>query len=755
MVLKPLFVRNQLSAFPVLLLATMLLLADVEPIDTLKILAVCLFQIYAGAQLVERLFYRRTLNVFEKFGLGLPVGVAVSILFDLIFVRTAITQFAWAIPLVVIIAVCSFTKPLVIQTDLYNEPHDLQPFVWAAISLFTILGQEWFWPMPVAVFATLAALISFGYIGGAKNEKSRRRISGVLGALSLFALIFGVLVRPFSWWIEDSDFGFYEAFTISLAKWGTSENLLANGAGLRYHWFVYEWSGLVTKAASLSEWVMLSRGVIIIGTFSLVCLIWLILLRVTVAMKPAIYALLIVSFFDSVTSWGSGFRIGFISSPSQLVGFVWLFAILLVVLDQDVQRIRFSSLLYVALFSGAILSKISHGIVALGGLSTLLLIEVIRARRFLVPRLINTTAAAGATFFWFWHTYMGAENARFEFLKFPEEILGSLYMWVGKPLWLAAAILFLGLVGYQFMGLLVGLIDRQTRASTLFIFSFGAALAGLIVTLSIESLFGSQLYFLHSASSVVLLTTAVVTVQSLVKIKIEYQSRWRFVVVAIVGLSSSAVSWAIPTINSGSESAIWLSVSRSGTFVLPLLVAAVIVFPSSLHNLLRRYLAMGLVCLCALSIGFSMTNWVMVLKREYPSFDRNEQFNLGSPDLNSAMAWMRNSTPDETVFASNNESFLLSALSHRRGLLQAEEYVRRHTVLDENWSLELTSRRELVNRSFKSNSSMTTANLQRFKDFGVTTLVFDKSVPDFTIPDSSIGLPILYENETFAIFKIE
>jgi hypothetical protein len=150
-----------------------------------------------------------------------------------------------------------------------------------------------------------------------------------------------------------------------------------------------------------------------------------------------------------------------------------------------------------------------------------------------------------------------------------------------------------------------------------------------------------------------------------------------------------------------------------------------------------------------------MTNWAMVLKREFPSFDRNEQFNLGSSDLNSAMAWMRNSTPEETVFASNNESFLLSALSHRRGLLQAEEYVRRHTVLDENWSAELTSRRKLINRTLKANSSMTTANLWRFKDFGVTTLVFDKSVPDFTIPDSTIGLKIHYQNETFLIFKIE
>ena len=755
MVLKPSLVRNQLSALSVLLIGALLLLADIGPLDTLKILAVCLVQIYAGAQLVERLFYRRALNVFEKFGLGLPVGVAVSISFDLLFVRSAISQFAWIIPLAVIISVCSFTKPLVMQSNVQSKQSDLQAFVWVAICLFAILGQEWFWPMPVAVFATLAALIWFSHVVVAKNSQSKRQISGIFVALSFFALILGVAVRPFSWWIEDSDFGFYEAFTVSLSKWGVSENLLATGTGLRYHWFVYEWSGLVTKAASLPEWVMLSRGVIIIGTFSLVCLIWLILLRVNVVSQSAIYALLIVSFFDSVTSWGSGFRIGFISSPSQLVGFVWLFAILLVVLDQGVQKIRFSSLLYVVLFSGAILSKISHGIVALGGLSTLLLIEMIRARRVLVPRFINTAAASGTTLLWFWHTYMGAENARFKFLKFPEQVLGSLQLWSGRPLWLAAMILLLGLVGYQSMGLLVGLIDRQTRASTLFIFSFGAALAGLIVTLSVESLFGSQLYFLHSASSIVLVVTAVITVQSLVKIKNEYQSRWRFALVAIVGLLSAAVSWAIPTINSGSESAIWVNVSKSGTFILPLLVATLIVFPSPLHNLFRRYIGLCLVGLCALGIGFSMANWAMVLKREFPSFDRNEQFNLGTPDLYSAMAWMRNSTPEETVFASNNESYLLSALSHRRGLLQAEEYVRRHTVLDENWSAELTSRRELVNRSFKSISFLTAANLQRFRDFGVTALVLDKSVPDFTIPSSSIGLPILYENETFLIFKLE
>ena len=176
MVLKPSLVRNQLSALSVLLIGALLLLADIGPLDTLKILAVCLVQIYAGAQLVERLFYRRALNVFEKFGLGLPVGVAVSISFDLLFVRSAISQFAWIIPLAVIISVCSFTKPLVMQSNVQSKQSDLQAFVWVAICLFAILGQEWFWPMPVAVFATLAALIWFSHVVVAKNSQSKRQI---------------------------------------------------------------------------------------------------------------------------------------------------------------------------------------------------------------------------------------------------------------------------------------------------------------------------------------------------------------------------------------------------------------------------------------------------------------------------------------------------------------------------------------------------------------------------------------------------
>jgi hypothetical protein len=115
------------------------------------------------------------------------------------------------------------------------------------------------------------------------------------------------------------------------------------------------------------------------------------------------------------------------------------------------------------------------------------------------------------------------------------------------------------------------------------------------------------------------------------------------------------------------------------------------------------------------------------------------------------MQWMRMNTSDDELFASNNESFLLSALSHRRGLLQGEEYVRRHTVLDDEWALELAQRRVLIDRSFKSSLAI---DVDGFMAFGVGTLVIDKSVPDFTLASFPSGASKVFENETFTILKI-
>jgi len=743
--------RADFRAMPPIFLFAMLVLADVGVIDSLKILFICLFQVLVGAKLLERFFYRRSLSIFEQYGLGLPIGITISVPFDLLFTQTPVTRVAWIFPLLVVLIISEMANLNNLQECRSESKSDSESFAWVAIGAMAILGQEWFWLMPIAVLFTLAKLFGLRE----SDRKSRFIESGAVGRVlfgfGLIALFAAVNLRPFSWWIEDSDFGFYESFTVSLSNWGLGENLLAAGAGFRYHWFVYEWSGLVTKVGGLSNWVMVTRGSIILGTFALACLIWTILVKVSRDRRKAISAMIIVCFFDTVVSWGSGFRIGFISSPSQLIGLIWPFAILAVLVHQETHKVRFSWLLNGLLFSGAILSKISHGVVALGGLALVALFDSVRERKVRTEHLTDLVVAIGVTIFWYWQTFSGAGISKLSFLKFPEQMLGVLYQWRGQPLWFAAAVLFLGLIAFPLFGIMNSAFTRDARSSVLVSFALGALLAGTVVTFAIESIFGSQLYFLHSATSIVVVLASVGAVDSVVRLLRQDYSLFRIKVVCLIGFLSAVLSWSIPSLNSGSETATWMAVSKSGVFVIPCLAALVLVKFRNFRHIVRRCISLCLIGLCAMSVGFSVSNWVMISKREMPSFDRNENFNLGTPELRDAMEWMRDNTPQDAIFISNNRSFLLSALSHRRGYIQAEDLVRRHIAVQSKLKTDLDSRKELLNRVTNALSDREIIDLRASQ---ISWIVFDKTVPEFNLPRIPGQLRKSFENRSILILEI-
>ena len=122
-------------------------------------------------------------------------------------------------------------------------------------------------------------------------------------------------------------------------------------------------------------------------------------------------ALLLFCFFDSYPSWGSGFRIGLISSPSQLIGFAWLLAILVLIIEQQKQKVKYSSLLYLVLFTGAMLSKISHGVVGLSGLIFLATVELISKKKITLQRLSDVFVSLTTVVTLFLVFYFGANNA--------------------------------------------------------------------------------------------------------------------------------------------------------------------------------------------------------------------------------------------------------------------------------------------------------------------------------------------------------
>lgn len=534
----------------------------------------------------------------------------------------------------------------------------------------------------------------------------------------------GIFIRPSSWWIEDSDFGFFEALTVSFSNWGVTGNSLAVGSSIKYHWFVYAWMGGVTKAAQLPGWVMLSRAGIVIGVVAVVCLAWTAISYFCRSHVSRVLALLLFCFFDSYPSWGSGFRIGLISSPSQLIGFAWLLGIFVLIIEQQNQKVKYSPLLFSVLFTGAVLSKISHGVVGLAGLMFLAAIELISKKKLTLQRLLDVGASMASVITLFFAFYYGANNASISPLKFPAAIQGELSVFSGIQLMVSTIILLIGFVGFHLFSVASACFNNESRSDPVFIFIVGAGFAGLFLTLTVESFFGSQIYFLHSAS--VLLLVFAVSQTANLSSNIRRLSKSNFILSFsfIVGFFAAIISFLIPSLNSGSVPAIILRLSKSLVILIPISVAIIFALKQEKTKKFAALLSLGAIGIASMSVGFSGVNWFSTLRREYSSYERNTEINLGTSQLIIAMSWFRESSNSNDIFVSNNESFLLSALSHRRGFLQAEYLVRRHTVFTADWESELDIRGELLTQLFLDPSE---SKLQQVADRGVRWLIVEKS----------------------------
>ena len=714
--------RSVLGAlFGVLLL---LLLAGVSLSEAIRVLIVCTLQVSSGAFFVSKVWYRRRLKLEESIGLGFAVGATFSVVSEQVFLKTVISPIGWAIPSF-IAAVYYFVSKNRSSSDISDESvEDSKNLVWLGIGVLAILGPEWYWPAIPAVLFAVAQLLTISQVTQHLFLRFKKILVSSLRVLAVVMLGFGVYIRPSSWWIEDSDFGFFEALTVSFSNWGVTGNSLAVGSSIKYHWFVYAWMGGVTKAAQLPSWVMLSRAGIVIGVVVVVCLAWIAISYFCRSHVSRVLALLLFCFFDSYPSWGSGFRIGLVSSPSQLIGFAWLLAIFVLIIEQQNQKVKYSPLLFSVLFTGAILSKISHGAVGAAGLMFLVAVELISKRKLTLQRLLDVGASMTTVITLFFAFYYGANNASISPLKFPAAIQGELSSYSGLSVFGAAVFLILGFVNFQLLSIVGGLSDKSTRNDAVFLFCIGVGVSGVLLSSIIDVYMGAQLYFLHSAAIVLLIFAACFMANAMTSIVHNFSSTRRLLFITCVGFLSAVVAWLIPSLDSGSGSAILLRLSRSVVLVIPILVALLIVISQKKLKMFSAVILVTLLSLASLGIGFYGSNWWVTLNREFASFDRNEEANLGTAELNNSMEWLKDESDQSDIFASNNDSFLLSALSHRRGFLQSKYLLRRHTVFTSEWESELDDRGELLTRIF---SSPNEAELKELHSRGVRWLIVDKS----------------------------
>ena len=702
----------------------LLMLADVSFSESIRVLAVCTLQVFSGAFFVSRVWYRRRLKIEEFIGLGFVVGVTFSVVSEQVFLNSSISSIGWAFPCVVA-GVWYLVGKKRSTSEIFDEFVDnANNLVWLGIGVLAVLGPEWYWPAIPAVLIAVAQIIKTSQDPRRFAFRFKKQLVGAFRLLAVVMLVLGVYIRPFSWWIEDSDFGFFEALTVSFSNWGINGNSLAVGSSIKYHWFVYAWMGSVTKAAHLPSWVMLSRAGIVIGVVAVVSLAWTAISYFCRTYTARIIAFLLFCFFDSYPSWGSGFRIGLISSPSQLIGFAWLLAILVLLIEQQKQRVKYSPLLFTVLFAGAMLSKISHGVVGLSGLLFLVVVESISKKKITTHRLLDIAASAATVVGLFFAFYYGANNAALSPLKFPAAIQGELSIYSGAFIFVAAGFLILGLINFQLISVAGGLLDKSIRNDAVFIFCLGTGVSGVLLSLMIDVYMGAQLYFLHSATIIILIFSACFTAETVISICQKYRVTRNLVLLIAIGLLSSALAWLTPSLNSGSKIAILLRLSRSMVFLVPLTFSLLFAVLQTKFKKLPAAIGFISLSLASLGVGFYGSNWWVVLNREFSSFDRNQQANLGSQELNNAMQWLNAQSGHDDVFASNNDSFLLSALSQRRGFLQSKYLLRRHTVFTADWEGELDSRGDLLTQIFSEPSE---SNLRQIADRGVRWLVVEKT----------------------------
>ena len=332
-----------------------------------------------------------------------------------------------------------------LKIDLTATRNDLINTELLAISatVLLILSPEWFWPLPFALF--LIAVVIW------REIPKWRKQSAIIAACLLPISILTILRRPTGWWIEDTDVALYEAISRTLGNWGFRDNINAAGTSTNYHWFAYAWSGLVDRVSGSPDWVSNTRTIPLLIAVGTVLIIWAILERLLHSRIIIIFSLFAIGGFDTVQTWGRGFKLGIIASPSQMYALFLLLAFLFVFILDISSHIKKSAPLFFLLAFGVIGSKVAHGAVLAGAVGFFWLANFVKNKKLIWHQtwLTATTLAGLATGFYFVINGGGGSSRGmlFDQFGFVDGITGDFRPYGLAIQWVAGLIFLFGFLG--------------------------------------------------------------------------------------------------------------------------------------------------------------------------------------------------------------------------------------------------------------------------------------------------------------------
>ena len=655
-------------------LYALLLFSDVAPLVGLRVLLVLLAQVVTGGEIYRYFKKSGSLSLVEYSAFGFAFGSLTWLISDQIFISVSLPRVGWIVPFVAALVRRFLTRNTVTRHLEINW----QTLRWIFVATLLGLSGEWVWTLPFAIFATVVLSL---------RDKLFSKVAPGYKNLGFVLLIGGsailtLLNRPKVWWISQGDTHFYEGLTKSVAKWGWQESIFSAGFSLQYHWFPYAWSGLVTRISDSPDWVVLTRVGFLIPALCLVSFVWIVSSRLSSSPFAPIFGVLIFSASSVFGEWFVIIPLAMMGSFSQLFATIWLFPVLLWAIDFSQKLITKSWLYLCLLFVGLVGGKVSHAAVAAAFLLSFQAFNTWRSRSISLSDFFATSAVLITMFITSRVLFGTGGSLSPRPAAWAAYLQGDLYAFYGRSLWVAAAVLVIGMGYLSFCTVIIGATFIRDR-SAIFFSLIASLLAGIgFSNLSSGPTSPNGLFFLHA--SVML----VVSISGVVAVSIWNKGRKLVMVEAVACVLIAVVSllliYLIPDRDSGANSAIWFRTIRSLVVLLPVLIIPLLFAARKSGDLL---LSIGKGVLLA-TITISITTFIATngssYERDMSGFKRNSDLYLPSEDLIELRDWMSENSNDRDIYSSNyvcegedcsapqlSQRALLSTTVERRALIES------------------------------------------------------------------------------------
>ena len=650
----------------------LIIFCDVAPLPALRIFVVILAQVFTGGEIYRYFKQSDQLSLIEYAAFGFSFGALTWLVSDQLFISLAMPKVGWILPLLLVVIWRLINRDKG-STDLLVEWGALR---WISIATLLGLSGEWVWTLPVALF-----LCGLNFLYGLKIGKISKVMKNALicGAAAIAGLL-TLLSRPKVWWISQGDTHFYEGLTKSVAKWGWQESIFSAGFSLQYHWFPYAWSGLVTRISGSPDWVVLTRVGVLVPALCLISFVWLVSTRLSASNKAPVVGVILFCASSVFGEWFAVIPLGMFGSFSQLFATLWLMPVLLWSIDATRGSIRKSWIYLSLLFIGLVGGKVSHAAIAAAFVLSFQFARVVADRKLLRSVSFECLSIL-LTLFVVSRILFGAGGSLSPRpAAWAPYLQGDLYLFYGRSLWIAAAVLGLGMTYLALSVLLFGARALARTPQIYFALAISLMAGFAFSQLSSGPTSPNGLFFLHASIILVISLIGVVVVEVFsgdLKLR-----RSEVVFCSLIGLASLLAIYLIPDRDSGANIAIWLRVSRSLVVLIPIFAIALAFLKK--RQYFRKVSTGVLIASISISLGTFIATNSSSFGSDMSGFRRNSNEFLASSDLIEVRDWLAGNSSEDDVYASNyvcegndctepqlSQRALLSTTIERKALIES------------------------------------------------------------------------------------